>query len=857
LNIPDLPTDSPAQRNLNAYLRTLPGFPTTSTASARFSAALDPATVATGRSVLVVDLTTGTVLDPSTVTATARGAQIVITPTQRWTPGHRFGVLVFGGEDPNGVRGASGETVIASPTFFFLRAERPLVVACEDPLNPACECTDPTLASCHSVTAALDDARARAAEAERRPIDAALAQLLPATGRSRRDLVLFWTFTTTNTLTAVLDPQRGTIPFPNDLLIDQNTGRVSLPIAPGDPQAATKMALNTLDGFSTTAPITIPVELPEGAAIDPTSLVPRLTVHLVNLDPRQGAVQLSFRATAAPNAIVIEPIDALLPDQSRYAVLVTSDVRDTTGRTLRPSPTLVLLAGEHPLFADGRSTVSVLTDAEALRLEQLRIAYAPLFDRLAAAGLSRESLAVAATFTTQSIARPLAALAAYPSTARGSGLATDVQIGTVAGADVLTARAGQLPFPTSNIRAIVLGSFTTEDVGGGDRRVQFTRTATMPGVPQADRFAVAPPSTARPETVRFWMSLPKTGAPGGGGATPVVVLQHGISGWRGQMVLLAGAFAAAVWAAIAFDIPLHGARSQCTTDAQCSGGCDVATGQCRGQMLPMPTAEDPLACSLLPLSNDPADCRPMASGAAFVDPRDLFRTRTSAQQYVVDGAQLVRVLGDAANPNGLTAALAAAGTSIRLDAERVAFLGISLGAIVGTSLLAAAPAPRFGVLNVPGGRLFDVITTGDLRTLVDPYLMSIGIMRDTAAFAELRATATWILDPIDPFAVGQLVTRRPLASGVPKRVIVQSAGRDTVIATPLQALVAREILGPSGLDAAGHPIGQTSGGETASTFFPDAVHGTLLSGQPPASAAAERAQAFEFITSAGARLPSP
>jgi len=43
LNVPDQPTDSAAQRAFNAYLRTLTGFPAASTASTRFSMAIDPA----------------------------------------------------------------------------------------------------------------------------------------------------------------------------------------------------------------------------------------------------------------------------------------------------------------------------------------------------------------------------------------------------------------------------------------------------------------------------------------------------------------------------------------------------------------------------------------------------------------------------------------------------------------------------------------------------------------------------------------------------------------------------------------------------------------------------------------------
>src|SRR3954468_18556092 len=109
LNIVDLPTDSPAQVEFNAYLRTLSGFPSTSTAVTAFAAPIDPASVTVGGSVLVVDATTGTLLDPSAVQAsvTPDGTRIVIQPTQRWELGHQFAVLVFGDNDPQGVRGAA------------------------------------------------------------------------------------------------------------------------------------------------------------------------------------------------------------------------------------------------------------------------------------------------------------------------------------------------------------------------------------------------------------------------------------------------------------------------------------------------------------------------------------------------------------------------------------------------------------------------------------------------------------------------------------------------------------------------------------------------------------------------------
>ena len=51
---------------------------------------------------------------------------------------------------------------------------------------------------------------------------------------------------------------------------------------------------------------------------------------------------------------------------------------------------------------DGKSTVSILSDAQATQLEPLRAALAPAFDALEQAGVPRSSLALAFPFTTQS-----------------------------------------------------------------------------------------------------------------------------------------------------------------------------------------------------------------------------------------------------------------------------------------------------------------------------------------------------------------------------------------------------------------------------------------------------------------------
>ena len=846
LNPPDTPGESPAQASLNMYLRRLNGFPGSSTATTTFSAPLDPASVTlmgpTGPgSVILVDTTAGMLVTSATATVSADGKTLDIAPSTPFIAGHRYAVLLFGGADPAGLRGAMGELVIASPAFFFLRSPNPLVARCADAANPSCACPPAALAdaadtSCHSTALGLSDAAARQAEPQRQQLQAALGQLLPlvAPGRDQNNLVLFWTFTISTQPFTVFDPASGNIPFPNDLLLDPTTGRVNLPIAPGDPLAATKKALNTLDGFSVSAPETIGVEGP--SPVDKSTLVANRSVFFVNLTPQVVTPQPTFTVTSAFDQIVLVPTAPLISDQNRYAVVVTTGVSDTTGQPLLPPAPVWLTTGPDPLFDGTRSTVSALSDAQAQQLEALRMAEQPLVQQLAALGIARESIAGLWTFTTQSIVRPNTALAAFPAQAM---LPTDVTLQKVANQPALIAAFGAQNFLT-HLKYLVLGTFTSKAVvDPATGVISFARTA-------AGDFTVQPPANAPTLTIRFWLALPSTTGP-----VPIALVQHGLTSWRGDVLPLADALAQAGWASAGFDIDFHGARSRCAADNQCaSGTCNTATGVCSGGFIPTPTTQDPLACDLAAVSGDPSDCRPTISGQGYVDVGNVFAVRIHGQQYIVDAAQLVRVLADTTGTMSLAAQLAAQTPAVTptLDATKVGFLGQSLGAIDGALLLSASPRPSVGVLNVGGGHLFDLFAASPaFGSIVDQFLKSIGVMRGTAEYAQIDAAATWALDAADPWSVAPGLRDKP--------VIVQEAGMDMVIPPPFEEALAEAIFGPMGLDAMHHAQGKQANGMFVSTYFPTAGHGEILSGS--ATGIAMVTQAIGFLTSFGAVLPAP
>ena len=94
--------------------------------------------------------------------------------------------------------------------------------------------------------------------------------------------------------------------------------------------------INTLDGFSTQPRITVPFT----GAIDVGSVTSE-TVYLLNLGDVLTArgfgqkVGINQRLwDPATNTLVFEP-DELLAEHSRYVVIVTSGVRDTTGKPIK------------------------------------------------------------------------------------------------------------------------------------------------------------------------------------------------------------------------------------------------------------------------------------------------------------------------------------------------------------------------------------------------------------------------------------------------------------------------------------------------------------------------------------------
>ena len=436
LTIPKQDSDSPAQAEFNSvYLNSLDGFPFESTGTVDFSGELRADTV-NGTNVLVYDLGLdgkGTPA-PVTIAPTYVGKRVSIPPPGTgWTRGHHYAVALVGGD--NGLRGASNQAVLGTATFGLLSSKFSLVT-CPD-LKTNCRAsvdiipsqqTDPAAKIAEQTAIALQLESSRVALAP-------TLDFLETQGKPREVIPMAWTFTIVDSAEVTFDPSHNTIPFPNDILRDPTTKKVTLPnpktfapITAADCASATEASvqlvcgLNTLDGFSTIAP---PVSensatagVLSGGKLDPKSLsaatiglakisMPPTTVigTDVNFTPCIDCQSSKDPTTGAPLGpqTLQWSLNAPLDEQTQYLAWTTGELKDEGGKNAVAAPTFALLRLVNPLVTtDGKSAVSILSDDQAKQLEPLRAALKPAIDGLDSKGIKRENLTLAFAFTTQS-----------------------------------------------------------------------------------------------------------------------------------------------------------------------------------------------------------------------------------------------------------------------------------------------------------------------------------------------------------------------------------------------------------------------------------------------------------------------
>lgn len=334
-------------------------------------------------------------------------------------------------------------------------------------------------------------------------------------------------------------------PYPNDIynpVVAMAGPTLAVPAKITSPLAA---AVNTLDGFSTTAAISAPFNAP----LDPATLIPFdiaaptgtetiFVLDVTNSVPlRPGVdydIQVSTSAGADGTVLEIVPTAPLAP-QTTYAFFLTSGIQSALG----------VAAGADQVFGAVRDThLAGLTSVPGVpALDPLFPAITPLVDAgMGLFMLPGTSIVSAWSMTTQSITDVLdmieASAAAQVSLLASAGISTAQVNPLLPGvADVYV---GFMEIPYYGDPQDALGSVWVNSVLVPPTAANATPLARVPAL-----------------RIPVLATLPNVGMQPAGG-WPVVIYQHGVTSDRTSVFAIADTFAAQGFAVVAIDLPLHG-----------------------------------------------------------------------------------------------------------------------------------------------------------------------------------------------------------------------------------------------------------------------------------------------------------
>jgi pimeloyl-ACP methyl ester carboxylesterase len=653
---------------------------------------------------------------------------------------------------------------------------------------------------------------------------------------------------------ASFDPANGVVPFPNNLLL-LGTTDLTLNIPVADPTDITdpKVAMNALDGFSTTAPWSTTFNMP----IDTTTLAPMQTVHVyeVTLTGPGGAVTSIVRELASDEYIVsLAPSDtsgrtlAIVPTKpltqmTSYMAVLTNGIKATNGLPIRAALPYLFAQRTTPLCSGGQSTVLALPAAQACALEPLRQLTNAQEAAAVGAGVAPGSITLSWVMTTQSTTIELQAIDAVVEASpaatthlapTGSTLASlglglppvaDIYIGTIDLPYYLSAPSADNPTAPLNTHwEAAPGAYIDQCAG-------FGLDPTSTNITYCNPFPVATSTQTVPMIVTLPNSHSGRAKPPGG--WPVVIFQHGITRNRTDAFAIAGTLAAQGWAVVAIDLPLHGITD--TTNPFYVGNTPFAQIGARERTFDMDFENN---ASGAPGPDGVID----PSGSWFINLSGLLSSRDNLRQGVADLFELAHAV-----PSMHFDA------STDFDGARIAFVGQSLGSIVGTMFVQIDPNVTTALLSVPGGgiaRLLDGSATFGPR--IRAGLAAAGVVAGTPDYDAFMGAAQTAVDSGDPINFSGVTDTKHLlmqevvgGGDVPYDQVIPNtvAGAPTSGTEPLIAAY--------GLA----PIGQTTQSATGirgATRFLQGEHGSLLDPTDfPAATAEMQGEMASMVVSGG------
>jgi pimeloyl-ACP methyl ester carboxylesterase len=601
---------------------------------------------------------------------------------------------------------------------------------------------------------------------------------------------------------STFDPANSVVPFPVDLLFQGTTdGTLNIPVVDPADLSDPQVALNALDGFSTSAPISTGFV----GAIDPASIsstsvrmfevtessTPGGAVVNLNAELTFGVDFVATVSSIDDTKLVILPLKPLKPKTS-YEVVITSGLKDAKGNAMQASTTYALAKGTSsyytlpsgPRAANLPAGFASFTDAQLASLEGLRklISTSESFTAAQASpALTTSDIILSWSFTTQSIDDVLSAtrtedraLATTPTVTAGFSPTVaapsplgraDIHVGFLQVPYYLTA-----PSSTTDTASL----YKHWEGAGGSNLTQYN----------------ANPVATSTQTIPMLVSIPKTatgpcagGMPGAG--WPVVIFQHGITRNRTDMMAVADSLASACMAVVAIDLPLHGLTGLETDGTQAfrnKGGAE------RTFDLDVLT-QDPTTGNV---TANASDGGPDSSGSNFINLSNLLETRDNLRQGISDLFVLVHNIQGGAVTDG----------SNTFDSSKIYFLGHSLGAIVGTPFLALESNVRAAVLANGGSEVAKILDgSATFGPVISGGLAANGVIKGTSDYEGFLGAAQGVMDSADPVNYSLNASGYAPSAAAGRGLLFFEVVGDSVLGNPSDLVVPNIV--PDSNDASG------------------------------------------------------
>lgn len=652
-------------------------------------------------------------------------------------------------------------------------------------------------------------------------------------------------------LRAEFDPSAGVTPLPFNLLF-LGTADLTLnpPVAdPGD-YSDPLVALSALDGFSTVEKwVTTFSAFPN--KLDPATVVPGQSVRFFEVSTVFGTIVnvsgivreltpgVEYVATMATDSVLaIIPLKPL-KEMTTYMAVLTNDIRDTVGNDASPAQTYHLSKAEDPwVDASGNSTSPFFPSATAQSLESLRRITAGHEAAAAAWGIPKEDIILSWTAQTQAITPVLKSLRSIarpaPTQVAPTGLNTSI-LGAPGIADI---HIGVITLP------YYLGVPSAENPVAP--LTDFFRAAPGAYVPPFDGLGLDPTSTnvtvANPfpvktsdQTVPLLLTLPNANSghekPAAG--WPVVIFGHGLGGNRANLLAAADTFAAAGYAVIGIDTPLHGVSPT-----------DPVLAPLYVENTPWADAANERTFDVDYVDNATGapgpDGKVDASGTHMINLGSMLTSRDNARQAQADLSVLAVTLPT----------IDADGDSLPdLDASTVSYAGISMGGIMGTPFAAVEPMVPSAFLSVPAGGIARALEASPtFGPSIRAGLGAAGIQSGTADFDLFFTVFQTAVDSMDP--INWITEVADFKNVVLHEVIGDAVLPNFVVTAPLSGT--EPLIRAAGLTAYSSTLMDPDGLDAAGRFVPPATHSSLLSpAASPAATAEMQQQMASFVASLG------